>query len=319
MAVRPLAFAFSLMLAFPLTAGAQIYNRPPVDLDDEAPPARPDRDIGASLKVDRLERELRQMTGRVEELQHDVDVLKEQLRGGRQDAAYPSVASPSGAAPVNAPTPAAGRRGDAFDPSTSPSAAGAPRLLGTTTPSAPLTSTAATPRGASPAVREAGAPLDLTQGRLKGDPNGSAAPGPAALLNSGESTVDNPASPKDDYDRALGSLRSGQYESAEKGFSEFLTKNPKSRLAATATYNLAESYFLRGRHREAAEKYLEISTKYAQSAQAPEAMLRLGQSLHALGAREQACASFSELGVKYPNASAKIKDAATRESKKIQC
>jgi tol-pal system protein YbgF len=316
MAVRPfLASVLSLALAFPLAASAQIYERPAIDLDDEAPPAR---DVGTSLKMDRLEREMRQMTGRVEELQHEVDVLKEQLRAARLDpAGHPAAAAPVGGATATVPAPATGRKSDAFDPSNSPAAAGAPRQLGTTPPSTPLAANPGTPRSAAAPIREAGAPLDLTQGRLKGDPNGSAAPGPTALLNSGQGAVVD--APKEDYDRALASLRAGQYENAEKGFSEFLVKNPKSKLAATATYNLAESYFLRGRHREAAEKYLEISTKYAQSAQAPEAMLRLGQSLHALGAREQACASFSELGVKYPNASAKIKDAATRESKKIQC
>ncbi len=104
-----------------------------------------------------------------------------------------------------------------------------------------------------------------------------------------------------------------------RAFPACLAKNPKGKLAAGATFNLGESYFLRGRHREAAEKYLEISTRYAQSPQAPEAMLRLGQTLNALGAKEQACASFTEIGVKYPSASAKIKDAAERESKKIKC
>ena len=99
----------------------------------------------------------------------------------------------------------------------------------------------------------------------------------------------------------------------------FLAKNSKSKYAPAATYGLGESFFLRGRHREAAERYLEISTKFPQSAQAPDAMLRLGQSLAALGAREQACASFTEIGVKYPGSPVRIRDAAQRESKKLQC
>ncbi|HEY8136937.1 MAG TPA: tetratricopeptide repeat protein, partial [Methylocystis sp.] len=59
--------------------------------------------------------------------------------------------------------------------------------------------------------------------------------------------------------------------------------------------------------------------KYPQSKQAPDAMLRLGQSLAALGAREQACASFAEIGVKYPGSPVRTRDAAQRESKKLQC
>lgn len=321
MPARPLfSFALLFSLAYSNLASAQVYNRSLGDFDDDAPPPRVERDSGAGARMERLEREMRRMTGSLEELQHDVETLKEQLRAARQDALRepsvkpaPSVAviTPSGAAAGS--TTGSIRRGDAFDPAENPGAAGAPRPLGSTQPTQPLSATASASRSGS--AREVGAPLDLTQGRLRGDANATAAPGPSALLG-GEGAE---AGVKDDYDHAMGLLRSGQYETAEKGFSDFLARNPKSKLASSATFNLAESYFLRGRHREAAEKYLEISTKYAQSNQAPEAMLRLGQSLHALGAREQACASFSELSVKYPNASAKLKDAALRESKKIQC
>lgn len=115
-------------------------------------------------------------------------------------------------------------------------------------------------------------------------------------------------------------LKQGQYDAAERGFSDFLAKNPKSPLAASAVYNLGETYYLRARHREAAEQFLKISTAYPSSPRAPEAMLRLGQSLNAIGgAKEQACAAFGEVGRKYPNASANIRAAAEREAKKHQC
>ena len=129
-----------------------------------------------------------------------------------------------------------------------------------------------------------------------------------------------PQTPRDEFDVALSRLRLGEYEAAEKGFSGFLdarTRRASSRRRRSSIS--ARAYFLRERHREAAEKFLEISTKYPASPQAPEAMLRLGQSLHAIGAKEQACASFSEIAVKYPGASARVKEAAQRESRKDQC
>lgn len=321
----------------------QLFDRPPADIDDEAPD--PARDAGgASVRLDRLENQMRSLNGRIEELQHDIRRLDELLRKPAQDAlGAPAPLQRRGeaegpAAQVAAPTAAAGaepgaavRRGDAFDPARDPNAAGAPRPLGATAPSAPLANPPAQTRlpgpsavGAGPApatsdLRTPGAPLDLTHGRLGEDP---ARPAPASPGPAPTAAAPPPAAPqtaKDDYDLALSYLHQGQYESAEKGFSAFLAKNPKSRLAPQATFNLGESFFLRGRHREAAEKYLEISTRYATSPQAPEAMLRLGQSLHALGAKEQACASFGELAVKYPSAAARIKDAAARERKKDQC
>ena len=294
----------------------QLYNRPPADLDEAAGGASPNAEAAAlGVKVGRLERDLRQMTGRIEELQHQIQQLEEQLR-----AAKPATTAAATPAPISAP--AAGlKRGDAFDAAANPGAAGAPRPLGTTPPSAPMASASPRATGTIPG-RETGQPLDITLGKLTPEPvapGPPAAPGPTAALGPTALGPAAPPSAKDDYDRALASLRAGEYETAEKGFSGVLAKNPKGKLAAGATFNLGESYFLRGRHREAAEKYLEISTKYAQSAQAPEAMLRLGQTLNALGAKEQACASFTEIGVKYPDAPSKIKDAADRESKKIKC
>ena len=126
-------------------------------------------------------------------------------------------------------------------------------------------------------------------------------------------------SPKEEFETAVGYLKGGQYEAAEKGFSSFLQKNPKNRLVAEAVFDLGESYFQRGRHREAAEQYLKISTTYSTSARAPDAMLRLGQSLGALGAKEQACASFNEIARKYPSASPTVRASADREAKKNAC
>ena len=143
-----------------------------------------------------------------------------------------------------------------------------------------------------------------------------AAPAPGTQV----AALPQATTPKSEYEDAVGMLKQGQYDAAEQGFSDFLAKNPKSPLAASAVYNLGETYYLRSRHREAAEQFLKISTAYPSSNRAPEAMLRLGQSLNAIGgAKEQACAAFGEVGRKYPNASANIRAAAEREVKKNQC
>jgi tol-pal system protein YbgF len=293
-------FALFLSASAPSYGRAQgynqpIYDEPPTDERSEPPP-RGSASSGVELRVERLERELRQMTGRVEELQHTVQVLEEQLR--THSAATPPTAPPL-------PPPAGERRGDAFDPTANPSAVGAPRPIGQTSPSAPL--------AGPPRERDGGAPLDVTPG-LKN--SAASAPPP---LQSVEAAPPAPPSMKDEYDQAVALMRNGQYEAAEKNLSVFLAKYSKSKYAPAATYGLGESFFLRGRNREAAEKYLEITTKYPQSAQAPDALLRLGEALAALGAHEQACASFSEIGVKYPGSPARIRDAAQRASKKQQC
>lgn len=304
---------------------AQGYERPPAGINDA--PDSPDA-AEFAMRIDRLERDIRRLTGQNEELQHKVQLLEEQLRLARPEPpragepvsppmplSQPSspAAAPPPASPAPLSNPAPGRRGDAFDPAAQPTAPGAPRQLGTTAASAPLDPAVRAPGSVTsgPPVREVGQPLDIAHGRLVGDQPASA--------EIAERPPIAPPGPKDEYDLAVASLRAGKYEEAEKSLSAFLTKNGKSKLAPAATFNLGESYFLRGRHREAAEKYLEISTKYAESTQAPEALLRLGQSLSAMGAKEQACASYSEINAKYPRATSRIRDAAQRESKKIQC
>ncbi|WP_159729182.1 tol-pal system protein YbgF [Methylosinus sp. Ce-a6] len=282
----------------------------------------------ASVRIDRLENQIRLLNGLVEELQHNMRRLEDQLRRAQESAALPPLAAQQQQAPRVAPeapplpgpaaiSPGGLRRGDAFDPGANPNAPGAPRPLGATPPSAPLPAAGAAGATAGAAdLRSPGAPLDLTHGRLGETPPAEPAPGPSAALSPAATP---PQTPKDEFDLAVAKLRQGEYEAAETGFAGFLTRNPKSRLAPQAIFNLGESYFLRKRYREAAEKYLEITAKHPSAPQGPEAMLRLGQSLHEIGANEQACASFGELPVKYPGAPARVKEIAQQESKKVRC
>ncbi len=303
----------------------QALERSPIEGEENlAEIPRANADSGAlSTRVDRLERELRAMTGQAEELQHKVQMLEEQIRVLRQEPprAAESNSRPSDAQnnlSSNASNPAQNpelkptKRSDAFNPSAEPNAVGAPKPLGASPPSSPLNNDA---KPAAPLTqREVGQPMDLSRNA------GTSSVSPATQENDKtKSPTLSSSDPKDDYDAAVSTLQAGNFELAEKSFSKFLAKNSKTKYAPAATFYLGESFYLRNRYREAAEKYLEITTKFAQSGQAPDALLRLGQSLIAIGAKEQACASFNEIEVKYPAAPARVKETAQRESKKIQC
>jgi tol-pal system protein YbgF len=271
-----------------------------------------------------------------------------QKRGDAIDNLIDSDDTPSapGAAPSGAATSSRmARRGDAFDPSEDPNAPGIPRALGNQSAPAYPSGAAGGRAPQMPARSDAGfdssdpnAPLDLSGGRLRAQgaqgapasavnprsatPSNGAADAPVAALTTPNGVAPGaaPINPvKEEFDVAFGYFRQKEYENAERSFSAFIQKNPKSKLASEATYYLGESFFQRGRQREAAEQYLKISTQYASSSRAPDAMLRLGQSLNALGAKEQACATFGEIARKYPNASATVKAGADREAKRAQC
>jgi tol-pal system protein YbgF len=324
-------------------AQAQDYDRPPAAIggDDPGrgdqgpgPGAGMDPDPGAlSVRVDKLESRLREMTGQIEELQNANRKLVQQLQKFQDDvdtrlssgrprrAEQTPEPKPSEDASVAPDTPSTAparksRRNDAYDPS----AAGAddpgkPKPLGS-------------PASAQP--DDSGAPMDLTGGRLRSANGGDTLAPTLQLPSSTPKPVPNvvpsdtppavaPTSPRAIFDQALSLYKSKQYDEAEKGFAAFIEKNPKSRLVADATYFLGESFAQRGRSREAAEQYLKVSTDYATSTRAPDAMLHLGMSLRALGAKEQACATFGEVIRKYPNAPAYVKSGVERESKRAQC
>src|SRR5664280_3917148 len=106
-----------------------------------------------SVRLDRMEGALRQITGTLEQLQYRNQQLEERLKRMQDDTEYrlqqlgSKGGPPAGAAPramppqtpVNAPVPATpGNRSDVFNPAQHPNAPGAPRVLGNETAAAPV-------------------------------------------------------------------------------------------------------------------------------------------------------------------------------------
>lgn len=301
------------------------------------------------VRLDRLENQIRQLTGAIEQLQYRNQQLEQQLLraqdadgrmpdraaepGGRSTARMPlPPASPLMPAPPVA-APPQGRRSDAFDPAQNPSAPGAPRGLGT---GRPIVVEDESPAGAQ-GGRGAGAPLDLgtmsaqaasgavvSPPRSDGTSSGGLPPPPPRNPNATgaprQQLVMAPSNtPKDEFDLAYGYILRKDYALAEESLRVFLEKYPSDRLSADATYWLGESLFQRHRYRDAAEHFLAVSTKHATLAKAPDALLRLGQSLAALKEKDAACATFAEIGRKYPRASPTVRQSAEREHKRGGC
>jgi len=300
-----------------------------------------------SVRLDRMEGALRQLTGTLEQLQFRNQQLEERLkrmqddteyrlqqlgsRGGPPAAAQPRAMPPQ--SPVNTP-PAAmpGNRSDVFDPAQHPAAPGAPRVLGN---GAPVQQNADNePPVGAPGGRDVGAPLDLSTlaGNAPPQPEGPMAsvapmapsqlpPPPPRNVNTGAQVATLPpsATPQDEYDMAYGYVLHKDYALAEQSFREFLRKNPDGKLVPDAQYWLGESLFQRQRYRDAAESFLAVSTKYERAGKAPDALLRLGQSLAALNQKEAACATLAEVGRKFPRASGSVKRGVTQEQQRAHC
>ena len=148
------------------------------------------------MRLNRLENQVRQLTGQIEQLQYRNQQLEQQLARAPQAGAPPQqrsaapppqqqYAPPPQAYPSQqqqaypppqayppqqdayppGPPPAGGRRGDAFDPGQNPNAPGVPRTLsgGAVAAAPPLDNQASDeePYVGAPGGRQAGAPLDL--------------------------------------------------------------------------------------------------------------------------------------------------------------
>jgi tol-pal system protein YbgF len=302
-----------------------------------------------SQRIGRLEAQIRQLTGAIEQLQYRNQQLEAQLQrvqGGGAAPAAPAARGPA-AAPqqqmqpqVQPQAPAPGRRGDAFDPSQNPNAPGVGRVLGQvpaggmqqppvaqSNPQYQAQPQYEDDEVGAPGGRAAGAPLDLSrppgaggyqQGGLANDMQAPPQRGPGGA-GAQVATLPPSDSPRDNYDMAYGYITRKDYALAEDGFRNFLRRFPGDRLVPEAQYWLGETMFQRQRYRDAAEQFLGVSTKFENNARAPDALLRLGQSLAAMGEREAACASLAEVLRKYPRASVAVRQGVDREQKRVRC
>jgi tol-pal system protein YbgF len=263
------------------------------------------------VRLSRMETQMRQMSGQIEQLQFENRRLTEQLRKFQEDTEFRlSGQKPQGGTAPRPAQPPRQRQGDAFDPSAQPGAvASAPRNLATAGGMP-----GGVPGGANAPI-EADGPLDLS---------GVARPVPQAPLDGAPRSTSSVAaagggSAKDIYDEAYAAILRKEYPQAEMGFRQLLQSHPRDRLASDAAFWLGETYYQRGRHREAAEQFLRVTTEFSRSAKAPDSMLKLGMSLSALGAKDQACSTYAKLERDYPQASTRVRQGVEREQKRARC
>jgi tol-pal system protein YbgF len=290
----------------------------------------------AMYRIERLENQLRQLTGEIEQLQYrnqQLEAAVNELRGGARGVAAPPPAAGAAAPPLQGPGApvvygGTGRRSDAFDPAENPTAPGAPRTLGSVPPQPPPPNTRpgmqTTPYATGPAGGPdqgyARPPAGVDQGYGR-PPAGAPPQQPGAANPYPVATAAPPpsGSPREVYDAGVVYLQRRDYGNAEETFRDFLRRYPTDRLAAEAQYDLGESLFQLQNYQEAADAFVQMSKKYETSAKAADGLLRLGQSLAAMNETELACVAFADVGRKYPRARPELRQAVEREQKRARC
>ena len=124
---------------------------------------------------------------------------------------------------------------------------------------------------------------------------------------------------KGQYEYAMMLLKQGDYDTAEKAFTEFMLVGKESDLLSKANFWLAETYYVRENFKDAAKNYLNVYQVYPNSEKVPDALLKLGISLINMNQIEQGCITFIQLKEKYNNANTVVVERNNLEIEKNGC
>jgi len=304
----------------------QVYRGAPGPMMSGDPGAA----ANAEIRMDRIENQMRELTGRVEELMNAVDRVRQRVEQVSGDVDTRFSQGPGGAGPLASAGPPArgGPPGPGSRSTVRELAPPGPRDLGSGS-----RDPGPGPRDLAPEPRDLGGPPPTASGVPRGFPvpppssggtltppgaplggpdfAGAAAAAPGANLPSGSTT--------DQYNHAFGLLKQADYPAAEAALRAFIEQHPNDPMAGNAQYWLGESYYARSKFMEAAATFAEGYKRYPKSAKAPDGILKLGMSLGRANQKQNACVALGQLDQAFPHAANTIKVRAAEERKRLGC
>jgi len=266
-----------------------------------------------SARIDALEEEQRRITGTTEEVNFQVDQLKNRLNKLVLDIDFRLTEIERKLENSNMATENTGQNMPADALTMAPPANTDQQLSTAPTPSTPQTGT----------VAEGGELPKGTRllGTLKAPGSGDAVP--AANPAASEAAAALPATPvgtpAEQYNRAMGLIRKDDYEAAEAAFTAFLKQNKDHALAGNAQYWLGETYYVRGDFTNAATSFLNGYQNYPENSKAADNLLKLAMTLGRMDQVEEACATIDQLFKQFTKLPARLKRIADREKLKFKC
>ena len=277
--------------------------------------------VDAELRMDRLEAQMRELTGRIEDAVNGVEQLRRRLEQINSDIDVRF--SQGQGQPRN---PGSSSHAVAGITDSSPTGPIAMRGPGpTTTPAPGVTPAPARPPGSlMPPGTLMPPPRDPPTGSATLTPPPQAAPEPANAVTAGgfrpPSGAGLPAgSASEQYNYAFGLLKQADYSAAEGALKTFIGQYPDDPLAGSAQYWLGETYYTRGRFAEAASAFAEGYKRYPKGAKAADDLLKLGMSLARDNRKHDSCLAFVQLDHDFPNPGSAIKERSAAERKRLGC
>ena len=273
--------------------------------------------VDIEIRMDRLEAQMRELTGRVEEAMNGVDQLRgrlEQINSDidvrlGQEQSYPANGprrSPGGGGAIGSASGALAARGSPPPASPTPlTPPSSPMPRGTLVPPPPYAPWA--PGTLTPPGGPAEAAADPV---IAGPGGGLRAPSPGSLPD---------GSVSEQYNYAFGLVKQADYPAAEEALKSFIHQHPNDPLAGSAQYWLGETYYARADYADAASAFAEGYKRYPKGAKAADELLKLGMSLARANQKQNACVAFAQLDREFPNPTNTIKERAKDEKKKLGC
>ncbi|MEL6818083.1 MAG: tol-pal system protein YbgF [Pseudomonadota bacterium] len=265
-------------------------------------------------RVLQLEEQLRQLNGRIEELNFQLLQMQETLRRQQEDNEFrlQQLEDQQQGSLVPAQTPGSEETqvasvGDVAPPAKQdrvvPLLQGneqqqqldtAPRTLGSLT--------------VSPSGEVLDSTIDFSDNGIRD-----------ALDGNVVASIGGAQNPEELYEVGYRNLLSGDYALAEGVFQSFIEIYPNDPLTADAYFWLAEAMLAQGRFEDAGDTFVELRTIYPQARKTSETMLKIGTIMAALGNRDLACATFEDAVSTQPAMAVTVRQRIEAQAAQAQC
>lgn len=121
------------------------------------------------------------------------------------------------------------------------------------------------------------------------------------------------------YDYAYSFIKARNYDRAEDEFANFMRDYPNNALVSNAKYWYGETFYVRRNYEKAARVFAEGYQAYPKSSKAPSNLLKLGMALTGMNKKDEACIAYKQLQNQYAKSSVPVLKRAETEMKKIDC
>lgn len=299
-------------------------------------PASPDTNGRLQRQIIEIQGQLRELTGHIERVQHDirqmgdrlnklvadVDIRLQALESGTPLASNqqrpPAVSQPVSPQP-NQPVgttviSSGGVTGGGLAPGQKELGQITQSDLAALETKRPLTP--APVQQAAPAVRPTAPPPPKAQAAPVSGGVTTSVASVARPLSTGELPE---GSVQQQYDYAFGKLKTRNYDDAENALRAFVDRHPDAPLAGNAMYWMGETYYVRKQYAEAARIFLDAYQRFPKGNKAPDNLFKLAKSLVQIGENQSACTTYAELVKTFPRANQRILSGARTDMTRLGC